>query len=90
MVDYKPVEITIDVQELIEIIIDIIVRYHDLLDAIIIDQNFLFTSKFWILLCYFLKIKRILSMAFHPQINSQTKKQNSTIEAYLRAFVNWE
>ena len=29
-------------------------------------------------------------MAFHPQINGQTKRQNSIIEAYLRRFMNWE
>ncbi len=31
-----------------------------------------------------------LSTAFHPQIDGRTKRQNSIIEAYLRAFVNWE
>ncbi len=50
----------------------------------------LFTSKFWSLLCYFLGIKKKLSTAFHPQTNGQTERQNSTMEAYLRAFVNWE
>ena len=29
-------------------------------------------------------------MAFYPQNNSQIKKQNSTMEAYLIAFVNWK
>ena len=29
-------------------------------------------------------------MTFHPQTNGQTKRQNSSIEAYFRAFVNWE
>ncbi len=42
------------------------------------------------MLCYFLGIKRKLSTAFYPQTNGQTEKQNSTMEAYLRAFVNWE
>ncbi len=40
--------------------------------------------------CYFLGIKRELSIAFRFQIDSQTKKQNSWMEAYLRAFFNWE
>ena len=31
-----------------------------------------------------------LSTAFHPQSDGQIKKQNSTMEAYLRAFVNYK
>ena len=54
------------------------------------DRGLLFTSKFWLSLCYFLGIKRRLSTAFHPQKDGQTKRQNSTIEAYLRAFVNFK
>ena len=46
--------------------------------------------KFWSSLCYFLGIKQRLSTAFHPQTDGQTKRQNSTIEAYLQAFVNFE
>ena len=48
------------------------------------------TSKFWSLLCYFFVVKCHLSIAFHLQTDSQTKFQNSTIEAYLRVFVNFE
>ena len=90
MVHYKPVKITIDAPGLAEVIIDVVVRHHGLLDSIITDWGFLFMSKFWSLLCYFLGIKRRLSTAFHPQSNGQTKRQNSTIKAYLRPFVNWE
>ena len=80
----------IDAPGLAEVIIDIVVRHHGLSDSIITDWGSLFTSKFWSLLCYFLGNKRKLSMAFHPQTDGQTERQNSTMEAYLRAFVNWE
>ena len=90
MVHYKLVKITIDVLGFAKVIIDILVRHHGLPDSIITNRGFLFTSKFWFLLCYFLGIKKKLSTAFHLQTNGQTKRQNSTIEAYLRVFVYWE
>ena len=90
MVHYEPVKITIDAPGLAEVIIDVVVRHHGLLDSIITDWGSLFTSKFWSLLCYFLEIKKRLSMAFHSQTNGQTERQNSIMEAYLRAFLNWE
>ena len=90
MVYYKPVKVTINAPGLAEVIIDVVVRHHGLPDSIVTDRGSLFTSKFWSSLCYFLGIKRRLSTAFHPQTDGQTKKQNSTIEAYLQAFVNFE
>ena len=88
MVHYEPMKITIDVPDLTKVIIDIVVWHHGLPNSIITDQGFLFMSKFWFLLCYFLGIKRRLSMAFHPQIDGQTKRQNSIMKAYFKAFVN--
>ncbi len=89
MVYYEPVKVTIDIPGLAEVIIDMIVHYHRVPESIVTDQGSLFTSKFWSLLCYFLDIKKKLSTAFHPQIDGRTEWQNSTMEAYLRAFVNW-
>ena len=90
MVYYEPVKVTIDVARLAEVIIHVVVRHHGLLDWIVTDRGSLFTSKFWSSLCYFLGIKRRLSTAFHPQTDGQTERKNSTMEAYLRAFVNFE
>ena len=59
-------------------------------NSIVSDRDSVFTSKFWSSLCYFLSIKRRLSTAFHPQTDGQTEWQNRTMEAYLRAFVNYE
>ena len=90
MVYYKPMKITIDAPGLAEVIINVVVQHHGLPDSIITNWNFLFMSKFWFSLCYFLGIKKKLSTTFHPQTDSQTKRQNSTIKVYLRAFVNWK
>ena len=90
MVHYELIKVTIDVLELAEVIIDMVVRHHSLPDSIISDRGAIFTSKFWSSLCYFLGIKRRLSTAFHPQTDGQTERQNSSMEAYLRAFVNFE
>ena len=67
-----------------------VVRHHSLLDSIISDRGAILTSKFWFSLCYFLGVKRRLSTAFHSQTDGQTEQQNSTMEAYLRAFMSWE
>ena len=90
MVHYEPVKVTIDHSGLAKVIIDVVVPHHGLSDSIISDRGAIFTFKFWSSLCYFLGIKRRLSIVFHPQTNGQTERQNSTIEVYLHAFVNWE
>ena len=90
MVYYEPVKITIDTPGLAKVIIDVVVRHHGLFDSIVTDRGSLFISKFWSSLCYFFGIKRRLSPAFHLQTDGQTKMRNSTMEAYLRAFVNFK
>ena len=57
MVHYKLVKAIIDALGIAEVIINIVIRYHGLSNSIIIDQELLFNSKFWSLLCYFLNIK---------------------------------
>ena len=90
MIHYKPIKITIDAPGLAEVIIDVVVCHHGWFDLIVTDRGSLFTSKFRLLLCYFLSIKGRLSTAFYPQIDGQTEKQNSTREAYLKVFVNFK
>ena len=90
IVHYKPVKVTIGAPGLAEVIINVVVRHYGLSDSIVTNRGSLFTSKFWSLLCYLLGIKRRLSTAFHSQTDGQTERQNSTMEAYLRVFVNFE
>ncbi len=90
MVHYEPVKVAIDTLGLAEVILDVVIRHHDLPNSIVSDRGSVFTSKFWSSLCYFLGIKQRLSTAFQSQTDGQTERQNSTIEAYLQAFVNFE
>ena len=57
MVYYKLLKITLNALGLAELIIDMVVHHHGLLDSIVTDKSSLFTSKFWLSLCYFLDIK---------------------------------
>lgn len=67
-----------------------IVQHYSLPNSIISDWGSVFTSKFGALLCYFLGIKQRLFTAFYLQTDGQTERQNSKIEAYLSAFVNYK
>ena len=90
MVHYKPVKISFDVLRVAKVMIDMVLRHHGLSNQIVTNREFVFISKFWSFLCYSLGIKRRLSTAFYPQIDNQTEGQNSTIDAYFQAFVNFK
>ena len=90
MVYYKPVKVTINALGLAKVILDVVVWHHGLPNSIISDKGSLFISKFWFLLCYFFGIKQRLSTVFHLETDGQTKQQNSTMKAYLQAFVNFK
>ena len=84
MVYYKPVLTTLTVEQRAEILIEELIKYHGLPDSIITDRGLLFTSKFCSFLCYYLNFKCWFNIVFYPQTNTQTERQNSTMEAYLR------
>ncbi len=67
-----------------------VVRQHGVPNSMVSDCGSVSTSKLWSSLCYFLGIKRRLSTTFETETDGQTEEQNSTIEAYLRAFVKYE
>lgn len=67
-----------------------VVKYYGLIESIVSDRDSPFTSKFRSLLCYLLNIQQKLSIVVYSQTEDQIERQNSTIEAYLHIFVNWE
>ena len=90
IIHYELVKIIIDASRPPDILLDMVVQYHGLSNSIVTDRGSIFTSKVLLLLCYFLGIKQKLSTAFHPQTDGQIERKNSTIEAYLQAFVTFE
>jgi len=66
-----------------------VVAYHWLPDAIVSDRGTQFVSHFWTILTKMMGIKRRLSTAWHPQTDGSTERMNSTVEAYLRAYISW-
>lgn len=90
IVYYQLIKFTINTLGLAEVILDVVVHHYGLPNSIISDRGAVFTSNVWSSLCYFFGIKRKLSTAFHLQTNGQTKRQNNTMKAYLRAFVNYK
>ena len=90
MVYDKVIKVIIDAPDLAEIIIEAVVYYYGLPNSIMSDCGSVFTLKFWFSLCYFLEIKQKLSIALYPKIKGKTKKQNSTMKVYFRAFVYYK
>ena len=86
---YIPVTKKIDTEELAEAFLRHFVKSYGNPKGIVSDRGSVFTSKFWGAFCRYLKIRRRLSTAFHPQTDGQTERQNQTIEQYLRCYTNW-
>jgi hypothetical protein len=88
MAKYTPVQKTIDAATLANIFHDRIVMKFGTPASIVTDRDSLFTSHFWSSLCFYMKARRRLSTAFHPQTDGQTERQNQVLEHYLRCYVN--
>lgn len=70
---YQPVKVTFDALQFAKVILNIIIRQHDLSHQIFINKASLFTSKFLFLFYYFFCIKQRLSVVFHPKTDGQTQ-----------------
>ena len=63
-------------------------KLHGLLESVISDRGLQFAAGLTKELNKMLGIETKLSMAYYPQIDSQTKKTNQELEQYLRMYVN--
>jgi transposase InsO family protein len=89
MAKYFPVRKTLDAQQLAQILVTRIVKDFGTPQSIVSDRGSIFTSIFWSSLCYYIKTKRRLSTAYHPQTDEQTERQNQVLEHFLRSYVDY-
>ena len=68
---------------------DDIWKIHGIPKKIISNRGPQFVLTFMGELCKVLGIKRAMSMAYHPQIDGQTKRINQEIEVFLRHYINY-
>ena len=55
---YKLIKVIIDILDLVEVIMDILIHYPCISKSIYINQDSLFSSKFWSLFYYFFGMKK--------------------------------
>ena len=81
MIYYKSVKVIINASGLADVIIDVVVRHHGVLESIVIDQGLLFTSKFSSLLCYFLGIKKAINclLPLNKRLDQETKQHDGSV-----------
>jgi hypothetical protein len=87
MAHFIPTTTTASTQDVIELFVDRIVRYHGIPLVIVSDRDARFVSAFWEGFCKRFGIKRALSSAWHPQSDGQTERANRTIEQMLRTYI---
>lgn len=85
-----PSKSTLDAVHLAHLLVNHVFVHHRMPEKITLDQDKLFTSKFWQSLTDLMDIDQKLTTAYHPQGNSQTERTNQTIEQYLRYYVNYQ
>jgi len=90
MAHFQPCTKEIDARQFSELLMREILRLHGLPKDSIADRGSIFTSDLWKETTKQLGIERRLSTAFHPQTDGQTERTNSTLEQYLRAYVNYQ
>ena len=66
------------------------ISHHDMMRDIISNRNSLFTSHFWLTLCWHLSARRQFNIAFHSQTNDQIERQNQVLKHYLRVYYNYK
>ena len=83
-----PCKSTCSSEDLADLFLHNVWKHHGLPGPVISDCGPQFASHFWKALRKHLGIGWRLGMGFHPQTDGQTERFNTTMEEYLRLYVN--
>jgi transposase InsO family protein len=75
-------------EQLRYIVLNRLIRYHNIPKRLISDRDKLFTSNYWKTLILMLETRLRMSTAYYPVTNEQTERTNQSLEQYLRHYVN--
>jgi len=84
---FLAIKLSFSMEQLAELYVAQIVRYHGIPKSIISDRDGRFTSKFWRSVHQAMGTKLTFSTAFHPQTDGQSERTIQTLEDMLRACV---
>ena len=95
MAHFLPCSKTFDASKIAKFYFDEIVKLYGLPETIVFDRDVRFMSYFWKTLWHLVGTKLKFSIAFHPQIDGQTKVGNRSLGNLLRCLVgeanrNWD
>ena len=83
-----PFKETHTAEQLGHLLLDRLVRDHGVPITIITDRDKLFMSNYWKTISVAMGTKPKMSMAYHPQMDSQMEQANQVLEMYLRHYIN--
>ena len=78
-----------DSKQLKYIILNRLIKYHEILKKLTSDRNKFFISKYWQIFISILKARFYFFTAYYSQTNEQTKQINQTLKQYLHHYVNY-
>ena len=83
-----PFKETHTAEQLGYLLLDRLVRDHEVPIMIITDRDKLFMSNYWKTISAAMGTKPKMSMAYHPQMDGQTEQANQVLETYLQHYIN--
>ncbi|CDJ50399.1 hypothetical protein EBH_0033310 [Eimeria brunetti] len=73
--------------DIVELLADLLIRYHGFPDVLVSDRDPRFQSEVWSQLCSRFNITRAMSSSYHPQTDGPTERVNRTLEQMPRRHI---